>query len=486
MVAITKTNEVNYDVNLIQNHTFIYVTRKATATQMWINWENKALIYWSSYSIKETDMRQETATFTSPQYLDLTTGQYCVLISSPYHKNFAGIILSNEYDEETGMYTYQCQDFSRTYQGKVDFVASNLTIHRILKMLLTKGQIGLAGKITETQQKNWSKVLSGLKPAYQYEQKLYGASKNSNPMTEKVNMVAKGESFIEAIRNLVYGSGAYIEVYFDIYGICHINPYHKDDLKKGLVLSANTVTDRKFKFDTTNIITGAVVQSSDKLKAGTYYGAKEALNLDITAFFGDLSGSVNADSSTKGSTGSGASKKSTTTKNTKNPYNTKKKKVYISSDNITSKSADKKFINDIAAKLKKNGWTTKVIGVGPNTHSERYMKNCTDGVWLCIYGGADAAVFKETVGKNSYTNKLKKNNLRTVIGMKQGGDIRKGGKYYKYLPRAHDDNYSPKSFRGISYPLNMLTKGKVPIMYAGTVDKMVAKFLAGGDNPKAC
>ena len=70
--------------------------------------------------------------------------------------------------------------------------------------------------------------------------------------------------------------------------------------------------------------------------------------------------------------------------------------------------------------------------------------------------------------------------------MKQGGDIRKGGKYYKYLPRAHDDNYSPASFKGISYPLDMLTKGKVPIMYAGTADNMVAKFLAGGDNPKAC
>ena len=81
---------------------------------------------------------------------------------------------------------------------------------------------------------------------------------------------------------------------------------------------------------------------------------------------------------------------------------------------------------------------------------------------------------------------MKKNNLRTVIGMHGGGDIRKGGKYYKFLPRAHDDNYIPKSFKGIKYPLSVLTKGKVPIMYASTADKMVAKFLAGGDNPKAC
>jgi hypothetical protein len=70
--------------------------------------------------------------------------------------------------------------------------------------------------------------------------------------------------------------------------------------------------------------------------------------------------------------------------------------------------------------------------------------------------------------------------------MHGGGDIRKGGKYYKYLPRAHDDNYSPSSFKGVSYPLNMLTKGKVPIMYASNVDQMVSKFLAGGDNKEAC
>ena len=485
MVAITKTDEVNYDINLIQNHTYIYVTRKGYAHQILIDWKHKDLIYWQSYSIKETDMRQETAKFTSPQYFDLTTGVYCVLISSPYHKNFAGIIISNEYDEDTGMYTYQCQDFSRVYQSKFELVAVNVTVHRMLKFLISRGYLPISGKISDAQAKEWKNVLAGLKPAYQYEQKYYGASKNSNPMTEKVNMVIKNKSYIEAIRDLVYGSGAYIDVYFDSYGVCHINPYHKDDLKKGLVLSANTVTNRRFKFDTTNIITGTIVQSKDKLKAGTYYYSEDLVNLDLGVFFGDLTAGV-SNPSESSTSGSATSKKSTTTKNTNNPYNTKKKNIYLSSDNIASKTTDKQFLNSIASKLKKNGWNTKVIGVGANTHSEKYMKNYKGGVWFCVYGGADAAVFKETCGKNSYTNKLKKNNLRTVIGMKQGGDIRKGGKYYKWLPRAHDDNYSPKSFKGISYPLDMLTKGKVPIMYANTADKMVAKFLAGGDNPKAC
>lgn len=490
MTALTKNGEVNYDINLIQNHTFIYVSRKNTGDQLRIDWKNKDLIYWNKYSIKETDMRQETASFTSPHYFDLTTGVFCVLITSPYHKSFAGIILSVEYDDKEGLYTYQCQDFSRVYQSKVDFVVQNYQVHRLLKWLITRAGFDLNSTLTAAKiNKTWKESLSGLKPAYQYEQKYYGASKNFNPMTEKISMIVKDKSFIEVIRDLVYGSGAYIDVYFDIYGICHINPYYKDDLKKGLVLSAITMSDRKFKFDTTNVVTGTFVQSNDALTPGNYYSDTSLVNLDLSVFFGEMLSTVSNPnpntSSTKKTTTT--TKKSTTTKNTNNPYNTKKKKCYISSDNIQSKSADKAFMNSIAAKLRKKGWSVKVIGVGSNSHYyPNYAKNCKDGVWFCIFGGADAAVFKQCVGNNAYTNALKKNNCRTVIGMHGGGNILKGGKYYKWLPRAHDDNYSPAGFKGVSYPLNMLTKGKVPIMYASTADKMVAKFLAGGDNPKAC
>ena len=486
MVAITKTNEIDYDVTKIQNNTLIYVCRKVTGNQILIDWKHKDLIYWSKYSIKESDMRQETASFTSPQHFDLTTGVYCVLITSPYHKNFAGVILTCDYVEEEGMYTYQCQDFSRVYQSKFDLITSNLTLHRILKWLISKGAIPLTGNIPEKTAKDYAKVLSGLKPAYQYEQKYYGASKEYNPMDEKISTIIKGKTFIEAIRDLVYGTGAYIDVYFDQYGICHINPYHKDDLKKGLVLSANTMTSRKFQFDTTNVVTGTMVQSTDQLKDGAYYGSKEVVNLDLSVFFGDLTSSIsNPNQNTVNTTAT--AKKSTTTDNTKNPYNTKKKKVYISSDNINGKTADNKFMQDIANKLGKQGWSTKIIGLGPNSHYyPNHAKSCKDGVWFCIFGGADAAVFKQCVTTNAYTNSMKKNNVRTVIGMHGGGDIRKGGKYYEWLPRAHDDNYSPSSFKGISKPLDMLTKGKVPIMYASTADQMTSKFLAGGDNKEAC
>lgn len=490
MVAVTKTKDA-IEFNTSTNRAHIYVNRLPMAQKIFTDWVNKDHIHWSKYQIKETDMRVKTATFTSEMYLDLTTGVYAVLITSPYHEDFSGIILSVEEDNDKGLYNYQCQDWTRQYQNKIDMIAINITTHRILKHLLTHGELPLTGDITN-KQKNYKTALSGLKPAYQYNQKDYGMTRdgkayNYNPMEQKNKVIIRNKSTIEAIRDLVFGSGAYIDVYANKYGVIQIEPYHKKDfLNNGVTLSANEILDRTIKFDTTNIVTGVEVQSTDTLKAGKAYSSENLTGLDLAALFGNNGVTITNPAQNKNTSASTASKKSTTTKKSNNPYNTKAKNIYLNSDNIKGKSADKKFMNDIAKLLKKQGWKTKVVGVGPNFHTEKYAKKYKNGVWFCIYGGADGAVFKECAGKNSYTNTLKKNNLRTVIGMRQGCSILKGGKCYKYLKRAHDDNYSPSSYKGISYPLNVLTKAKVPIMYAGTAEKMVAKFLKGGDNPKAC
>ena len=485
MVGVAKTNKT-VDINYTPaNQTRIYVTRLKYATQFSVDWVNKAEIYWNKYQIKETDMRVKTATFSSDTYLDLTTGVYCVLITTPFHEDFGGIILSVEKDKDTGMYNYQCQDFTRQYQAKYEMILNGVTLHRLLKFLITRGGLPLSGDITAAQKK-YKNILSGLRPAYQYDQKSWGASKDFNPMTKSLKSIIKGKSVIEIIRDYVFGSGAYVDVYTNKYGVLQIEPYHRTDwLKSCVEIPFEEIEDMKLSFNTTNIVTGVNVQSAEQLSVGKGYSSETLVGLDLAAIFGNNGASIS--NPNKSTTNTSKTNNSTTTakKNNGNPYKTKKKVVWLNSDNILGKTADKNFMNDIAKLLKKQGWTTKVVGVGPNFHTEKYM-GPKNGVWFCIYGGADAAVFKETVGKNSYTNKLKKLGSRTVIGMRQGCDIRKGGKCYKYLKRAHDDNYSPSSFKGLSYPINVLTKGKVPICYGSTAEKMVAKFLAGGDNPSAC
>lgn len=493
MVAIKKTETIIPDANYASNNARILISRMNDARGYGVDWKQYDDTVWEEYQIKESDFRTKTATFTTPQYLDLTTGTYCVLITCTGHEDFAGVILSTEYDHQTGLYKYQCQDWSRMYQSKFELISVKKTVHRILQYLITRGGIPIVGAVSKAKLKEYKKMLSGLRPAYQYEQKYYGSTFNFNPMTVNTNMVIKGKSFIEAIRDLIYGTGAYIDVHFDKFGVIHIEPYTKDDFyNTGLLLTSAELSGFTQKFDTTNIITGVVVESNTKLKAGKFYSSSNLINLDLSAIFGSLTAGISnptqSTNASKTSTGKKkvSVKKSNTTNKNNNPYNTKKKIVYINSDNINGKSSDMQFMKDVAKLLQKQGWKTKIIGLGPNFHTENYMNGCKNGVWFCIYGGADAAVFKETVGKNSYTNKLKKLGSRTVIGMHGGGDIRKGGKYYKFLPRAHDDNYSPSSFRGIKNPLAVLTKGKVPIMYASNAKQMVAKFMKGGDNPNAC
>lgn len=487
MVAIVKTNQT-VTGNYAANNAYILITKKEDAMGLDVLWNGYVSIVWEKYQIKETDFRIKTASFTTPQYLDLTLGTFAVLITTPLHEDFGGVVISVDYDSNTGLYTYQCQDWSRVYQGKIDVVC-NVTVHRLLQYLITQGGVPLSGSVS-SKLKKYKKVLSGLRPAYQYSQKAFGSTIDFNPMTVKKKQIIRNKSWIEAMRDLVYGTGAYIDVYFDKYGRIQIEPYTKDDFfNTGLLLTANEITEYSESFDTTNIITGVTVQSTDKTKNGKHYTSRDLIGIDLSAIFGNLTAVIdnpNQNNSSSSSSKTTASKKKSSSKTkTSNPYGTKKKVVWLNSDNIKGKSSDRKFMEDIAKILKKHGWKTKIVGVGPNYHTEKYM-GPKNGIWFCIYGGADAAVFRETVGKNSYTNKLKKLGSRTVIGMHGGGDIRKGGKYYKWLPRAHDDNYSGSGFKGLKNPLSVLTKGKVPIGYASTAKQMAAKFLKGMDNPKAC
>ena len=447
----------------------------------------------TKFQIKETDLRVKTATFSSPTYLDLTTGQYCVLLLSPYHENFGGVILSVEYDEDNELYNYQCQDWSRQWLNKTSYniFSNSVDIYHLLWSLLTREDLSISKKYTmnDIKKLGHSHQVSGLRPAYQYYEPYWGGSLKINTMTMKPSYYSRDLTNIEQMRTLIYGNTPLIDLHVDEYGVVHFDPIHVNDFTKGLIeLPFEITTNRKFKFDITNIISRVNVDTGD-LSYGVY-SSDDLLGLDLFAFVGTVTSTIQRENSTttiKSDKKSNTTSKTSTTskKNTYNPYG-KKKVCWVQSDIINGKSSDLKFLNDFAKKLRKKGWTVKVIGVGSNLHSEIYA-NVKNGIWFCIYGGACAGTIRETYADTSYRRKIQKNNSRTVLGFRPpSGNIRKGGKYYKWLPRAHDDNFSPSSFRGISYPSKKLTKKKVPFMYASSVDEMVAKFIAGGDNPDAC
>lgn len=169
-----------------------------------------------------------------------------------------------------------------------------------------------------------------------------------------------------------------------------------------------------------------------------------------------------------------------------NPYGTKKNIVYLNSDLIHGYAHDMKVLNEIASLLRKAGFQTKICGVGAWSHYE-LRDTVKNGIWFTIYGGACASTLKETANNDWFRKPLVNHGSRTVVGfLPPAGDIRKGGKYYEWLPRAWDDGFSDEDFTGLSHPADYLTDHAIPFMYASTAKEMVAKFLAGGDNKEAC
>ena len=229
-----------HDTNLSKNQSRLYISQ-INPRALYTNWEIKKEINWDKYQIKETDMRIKTATFTSPVSLDLTNGQYAILITSPYHEDFGGIILSVEYDKKTGMYNYQCQDWTRKHQVKINANLNNQNAYNYVMHLITNGITGLTP--TQKQIELSRQALSGLRPVKEYDQKKWGSVINFNPLTRSVNMIIKNKNEMELIRDFLFESGAYVDVYADKYGIVQIEPYHKDAwLKGGLTIDRKEIS----------------------------------------------------------------------------------------------------------------------------------------------------------------------------------------------------------------------------------------------------
>jgi len=470
-MAIVKTKQKVNDINLADNQTRIYVTRMGSAKAIHISdWNGKIQVYWTKYQIKETDMRVKTATFTSPNPIDLTTGKHIVLITSTMHEDFAGPIIKAEYDEETKLYSYQCQDWRRQYISKVEAFFVNEKVYDILKWAITRGEIPIKGD--KKKEKESKKTLSGLLPANSYSQKYYGSTINDNPMTMTRSLVVKDKTFMEVIEDLIYGTGAYIDIYFNKYGVIQFEPYHKDEwAKTGLHLEPYMVSSRKYTFDTTNILTSTIVKSTDNTKIGEKVTSKELINLDLSAFFGQNTSTVqNPNQSTKSTSTSSGANTGKSNNNSKSSTPGKGTPVFINTDNINNKSADKKMLKDIAERLNKQGYKCTVGGVGSMTHYDDINKVKKNGIYFTMYGGRCAGTLKEQCYSGHYHNVLKKKNAKMVVGF-LNRKLTDG-----WLPRAHDDNFSPSSFKGWQDPRTKLLNHGVGIAQGKNVKEICASF----------
>lgn len=165
----------------------------------------------------------------------------------------------------------------------------------------------------------------------------------------------------------------------------------------------------------------------------------------------------------------------------KNPYKTKYRTVVIDADGGFTKA----FLKDVANKLRKAGWKVIVKGIGPNQHSINY-KNVKNAVYMPFYNGLCAATIKEMT-YNYYGGVLKKNKAVLAPSWYTGDWVSKKMSKFRnditdfgYLKRAWDDNFSPKSFKGINNPAQFMTKNKIKYSIGDTTYKIVEQFLYGG------
>ena len=458
-----------------------------------VSWKKSQELPFISYDIDEQNYREKTASIKTNQHLDLTAGTYQVLIVGD-HENFAGIILTEDYDASSNSYTYKCTDFHAFYRDKFTRTYKKATGRRILTDLLTFDRIGQEkvskkkklkkDKVTGYPKKlleKYSRQLNGMKSNAKYEMKNYGSKKSFNPLSKQYkNQKLENKSLYDFIKAYTVGTGAFVDLYVNDYGTLIIEPFDIENWRKPKYLISDVYNNLKFKSSTENIVTdvtvGGKTYTTQNITGGKY---------DLNDIFIQNISSINTQSS------SSSGKKDNKTNQTSDkghPYCCKNKEIWVNMDLRSNYSSDGAWLKKVCKELEKLGWKVHNMGVGPSIHTDpSKFKQAKHGVWCTIDNGQDCAVFREVANSDWCAGAIARNGSVPIIffvGIEQSRRITKGGRFYKHLTLAPDDNGNGVT---LNYPAGYLAECGVPFGFCGNSARAVAeKINNGGDSPKAC
>jgi hypothetical protein len=148
--------------------------------------------------------------------------------------------------------------------------------------------------------------------------------------------------------------------------------------------------------------------------------------------------------------------------------------IYLTSDNIYSKSTDMAFLNKIKAKLEAKGYTVTIVGIGPNTHNTKIWAKSMpiNAAQLSIFGGSDAGMFYDMCTRSFMRTKSNR-----ILYLAFNSATSKDFRNLSWLERAHDDNYSPSSFKGLANPSDYLLSHGYKYSFTNNVDTIVNEFI---------
>lgn len=464
----------------------IYI--KPLSNKLKISWKKSQKLPFISYDIDEENYREKSATIKTSQHLDLSTGTWQVLIVGE-HENFAGIILSEDYDAANNTYSYKCKDFHVLYRDKFSKTYKKATGRRILTDLLTFNQIAEAKKSKKKKVKKdkvtgypkkllekYARQLNGMKSNAKYEMKKYGSKKAFNPMTSQYkNQNLENKTLYELIKAYTVGTGAFLDLYINDYGTVIIEPFDIANWRKPKYLISDVYNDMKFKSNAENIVTDVT------FKGKTY------TTQDITGGKYELNDIFIQNTTTINETNtSGKDNKTQQNSNKSHPYHCKNKEIWINMDLRTNYTSDKAWLKKICDELKKLGWKVHNMGVGPSIHTDSSkFKQAKNGLWVTIDNGVDPAVLRELANSDWCAGTIaRKGSIACIFFVDTKAIFTKGGKAYKHIGVAHDDNGNGVP---LDYPAGYLAECGVPFGFCKDSPRAIAeKINNGGDSPKAC
>ena len=471
----------------------IYV--KVISNKLKISWKKAQELPFTSYDIDEEGYREKSASIKTVQHLDLSAGTYIVLIVGN-HENFAGVILTEDYDAANNTYTYKCKDFHVLYNDKFTRTYKKANGRRILTDLLTFDKINQekvskkkklkTDKVTGYPKKHlekYARQLNGMKANSKYEMKNYGSKKAFNPLSKQYkNQKLENKTLWELIKAYTVGTGAFIDLSINDYGTIIIEPFDIDNWRKPKFLITDVYNNLKFKSSTENIVTNVSLKGKN-YTTQNITGGKYELN-DI--FIGNTS--MITQQTTTSTSSKTRDNKTNPTSDKGHPYVCKNKEIWINMDLRTNYSSDGAWLKKVCKELEKLGWKVHNMGVGPSIHTDpSKFKQAKHGVWCTIDNGQDCAVFRELANSDWCAGAIARNGSVPAIffvGIEQSRRITKGGKFYNHLTLAPDDNG-----RGVTldYPAGYLAECGVPFGFCPDGARSVAEMInKGGDSSKAC
>lgn len=356
----------------------------------------------TSYEIIETDPRVKTAKFTTSEYFDLTDGQIWVNISCPYHENFGGRILNIDFNKDTGLYTYQCQDGRRNYMSKNRMTNKNTRVYDLLREFLALPLNTFDGTIEglDNLGERGSKLLSGLRPIEAYD--IQNGVMKQNWYDQQAERQLSYDSAMEKIMAYSHVDGCPVDVYFTPEGICQLEPLHVDTwLKTGFKITHSDLTSYKYGFDTTNILTGVSFQTTDDTpiinpdtnqtineelqKLGFYFGGNIGMIQPVTETV--TTETTTTTTSTSGGTGTGV--------------NNKGKTVVVACD--INSELDGEVLGTTCATLEAAGYSVINLGIGPGQFSAYDYYGASSGkVGVYLMAGSTVSIADAIDGSGNF------------------------------------------------------------------------------------